>query len=52
MFKIANKWFHTIRPSIGRRFSIGIKQDLPNSITSLHVVYLIQEGGSTSDPQL
>ena len=46
MFKITNKWFHT------RRSSISIEQDLSNDITSLHVVSIIQEGGSTSDPQL
>ena len=50
MFKIANKWFHTRRPLIGKIFSFGIKQDVSNNITSLHVVPIIQEGGSTSDP--
>ena len=52
MFKIANKWFHTRRPSIGRRFPYGIEQDLSNDITFIHMVSIIQEGGSTSDPQL
>ena len=51
MFKIANKWFHIKKTLIGRRIPYGIVQDISN-ITSIHMVSIIQEGGSTSDPQL
>jgi len=37
---------------IGRRFPYGIGQDISNNITFIHMVSIIQEGGSTSDPQL
>ena len=37
---------------IGRRFPYGIGQDISNDITFKHMVSIIQEGGSTSDPQL
>ena len=37
---------------IGRRIPYGIGQDTSNDITFIHMVSIIQEGGSTSDPQL
>ena len=37
---------------VGRRFLYGIGQDLSNDMTFIHMVSIIQEGGSTSDPQL
>ena len=37
---------------IGRRIPYGIGQDISNDITFIHMVSIIQEGGSTSDPQL
>ena len=36
---------------IDRRIPYDIGQDIPN-ITFIHMVSIIQEGGSTSDPQL
>ena len=37
---------------IGIRIPYGIGQDISNDITFIHMVSIIQEGGSTSDPQL
>ena len=37
---------------IGRRIPYGIRQDISNEITFIHMISIIQEGGSTSDPQL
>ena len=37
---------------IGRRIPYGIEQDISSDITFIHMVSIIQEGGSTSDPQL
>jgi len=52
VLKIANKWFHTRRSLIGRRFPYGIGQDISNNITFIHMISIIQEGGSTRDRQL
>ena len=37
---------------IGRRIPFGTRQDISSDITFIHMVSIIQEGGSTSDPQL
>ena len=37
---------------IDKRIPYGIEQDMSNDITFIHMVSIIQEGGSTSDPQL
>ena len=37
---------------IGRRIPYGIRQDISNDITFIHMISIIQEGGSISDPQL
>ena len=41
-----------LKDLIGRRIPNGIEQDISSDITFIHMVSIIQEGGSTSDPQL